>query len=59
MKAKIKALEVELSEEKQMRQDKEQEVGHYSVLFDFILYCDKSNSVYFVKPKRAPFEPIS
>ena len=33
MEAKIKALEVELSEEKQMRQDKEQEVGHYSVLF--------------------------
>ena len=27
MDAKIKALEVELSEERQMRQDKEQEVG--------------------------------
>ena len=33
MEAKIKALEVELSEERQMRQDKEKEVGHYSVLF--------------------------
>ena len=27
MEAKIKALEIELSEERQMRQDKEQEVG--------------------------------
>ena len=30
MEAKIKALEIELSEEKQMRQDKEQEVGQLS-----------------------------
>ena len=30
MDAKIKALEVELSEERQMRQDKEQEVGQLS-----------------------------
>ena len=30
MEAKIKVLEIELSEEKQMRQDKEQEVGQLS-----------------------------
>ena len=30
METKIKAIEVELSEEKQMRQDKEQEVGQHS-----------------------------
>ena len=30
MGAKIKALEIELSEERQMRQDKEQEVGQLS-----------------------------
>ena len=30
MEAKIKALEIELSEVKQMRQDKEQEVGQLS-----------------------------
>ena len=30
MEAKIKALEIELSEEKQMRKDKEQEVGQLS-----------------------------
>ena len=30
MEAKIKALEIELSEERQMRQDKEQEVGQLS-----------------------------
>ena len=30
MEAKIKALEIELSEEKQIRQDKEQEVGQLS-----------------------------
>ena len=30
MEAKIKALEIELSEEKQMCQDKEQEVGQLS-----------------------------
>ena len=30
MEGKIKALEIELSEEKQMRQDKEQEVGQLS-----------------------------
>ena len=33
MEAKNKALEVELSEEKQMRQDKEQEVGQLSTYF--------------------------
>ena len=32
MEAKIKALEVELSEEKQMRQGKEQEVGQLSTI---------------------------
>ena len=30
MEAKIKALEIELSEERQMRQDKEKEVGQLS-----------------------------
>ena len=30
MEAKIKALEIELSEERQIRQDKEQEVGQLS-----------------------------
>ena len=32
MEAKIKVLEIELSEEKQMRQDKEQEVGQLSTV---------------------------
>ena len=32
MEAKNKALEVELSQEKQMRQDKEQEVGQLSTI---------------------------
>ena len=32
MEAKIKALEIELSEEKQMRQDKEKEVGQLSTV---------------------------
>ena len=52
MEAKNKALEVELSEEKQMRQDKEQEVG----LFSTILLKSISRQlhlVYFVKSKRA------
>ena len=52
MEAKNKALEVELSEEKQMRQDKEQEVG----LFSTILLKSQSRQlqlVYFVKSKRA------
>ena len=38
MGAKIKALEIELSEERQMRQDKEQEVGQLSnVLYKMLL----------------------
>ena len=52
MEAKNKALEEELSEEKQMRQDKEQEVG----LFSTILLKSLSRQlhlVYFVKSKRA------
>ena len=32
MEAKIKALEIELSEERQMRQDKEQEVGQLNTI---------------------------
>ena len=32
MEGKIKALEIELSEERQMRQDKEQEVGQLSTI---------------------------
>ena len=32
MEAKIKALKVKLSEERQMRQDKEQEVGQLSTV---------------------------
>ena len=32
MEAKMKVLEIELSEEKQMRQDKEQEVGQLSTV---------------------------
>ena len=32
MEAKIKALEVKLSEERQMRRDKEQEVGQLSTV---------------------------
>ena len=35
MEAKNKALEVKLSEEKQMRQDKEQEVGQLSTILDY------------------------
>ena len=35
MEAKNKALEVKLSEETQMRQDKEQEVGQLSTILDY------------------------
>ena len=52
MEAKNKALEVELSEEKQMRQDKEQEVGQLSTIS---LKClsRQLQLVYFVKSERA------
>ena len=53
MEAKNKALEVDLSAEKQMRQDKEQEVGQFSTILLKSLYRDNSNSLTFVKPKRA------
>ena len=45
MEAKNKALEVDLSEEKQMRQDKEQEVGQFSTILLKSLYRDNSNSL--------------
>ena len=56
MEAKIKALEIELSEEKQMRQDKEQEVGQLSTIL-FKSLSRKLQLVNFVKPNRALFEP--
>ena len=52
MEAKNKALEVELSEEKQMRQDKEQEVGQFSTILLKSL-SRQLQLVYFVKSKRA------
>ena len=54
MEAKNKALEVELSEEKQMRQDKEQEVGQLSTILLKSL-SRQVQLVYFVKPKRELF----
>ena len=52
MEAKNKALEVDLSEEKQMRQDKEQEVGQFSTILLKSL-SRQLQLVYFVKSKRA------
>ena len=52
MEAKNKALEVELSEEKQMRQDKEQEVGQLSTILLKSL-SRQLKLLYFVKSKRA------
>ena len=52
MEATNKALKVELSEEKQMRQDKEQEVGQFSTILLKSL-SRQLQLVYFVKSKRA------
>ena len=52
MEAKNKALEVKLSEEKQMRQDKEQEVGQLSTILLKSL-SRQLKLLYFVKSKRA------
>ena len=52
MEATNKALKVELSEEKQMRQDKEQEVGQFSTILLKSL-SRQLRLVYFVKSKRA------
>ena len=52
MEAKNKALEVDLSAEKQMRQDKEQEVGELSTILLKSL-SRQLQLLYFVKSKRA------
>ena len=52
MEAKNKSLEVELSEEKQMRQDKEQEVGQFSTILLKSLYRDNSNSLTLSNPSE-------